>query len=163
MLFALASCSSSTATRDISSPLITRSTSVDAVHSACRDVIEEGPLPAWADEARVGLARYVISDDQTALGVLWAEPMLAGEPGPDRPSNKILWIVNRPRKGSDLVVTAVPIGSPGNPLELTFEADSGPGEIYPTEIDVPTPGCWRMELQWAGHAAVVTVPYEGQA
>lgn len=129
----------------------------------CRDVVKEGELPTWAAAARIDHARYVISADGLALGVLWADPMVAGQPGPDQPSNKILWIVNRPREGSDLVVTAQPHERSAPTLAHSFEANSGPGEIYPSIIDVPEAGCWEMQLEWAGHQTALLVPYEEQA
>ena len=131
-----------------------------AISSKCENAITEGTLPEWADAARVEVARYVIADDRSALGVLWADPLIAGEPSPEHPTNKILWIMNRARKGSDLTVLASLDGSTASPHAFTFEANSGPGEIYPTEIDLPEPGCWQLRLRWAGHETVVHVPYE---
>ena len=33
--------------------------------------------------------------------------------------------------------------------------------IGPSEVDVPSPGCWRFSLSWAGHSDEMLVPYEG--
>src|SRR4051794_9137433 len=32
-------------------------------------------------------------------------------------------------------------------------ADSSPGEIYPSDVDLPSPGCWHLELKWGSHQA----------
>jgi hypothetical protein len=38
-------------------------------------------------------------------------------------------------------------------------ADSGPGEIYPDGVDVPSAGCWQFDLQWANSHARVELNY----
>ena len=38
-------------------------------------------------------------------------------------------------------------------------ANSGPGEIYPDGLDVPTAGCWRFDLRWANGRATVDLEY----
>lgn len=126
----------------------------------CTDVVRDGPLPGWASDAGIDAARHVTSSDGLAVGVLWADPLVAGEPTTNRPNNKILWIVNRPRQGSELTVTARPAGRTAPTTTFTFPADSGPGEIYPSIIDLPAAGCWELQLEWAGHRAVMLVPYE---
>jgi len=53
-------------------------------------------------------------------------------------------------------------------IEITFwrpffssqPANSGPGEIYPSIVDVPQPGCWRFDLSWSGHRATVYLEYQ---
>jgi hypothetical protein len=35
----------------------------------------------------------------------------------------------------------------------------GPGEIYPADVNVPAPGCWRMTLHWNGHADSIDLAY----
>jgi hypothetical protein len=37
--------------------------------------------------------------------------------------------------------------------------NSGPGEIYPSIIDVPEAGCWHFALAWNGHRSVVALAY----
>ena len=36
---------------------------------------------------------------------------------------------------------------------------SEPGEIYPSEIVVPSPGCWHFTLSWNGHTDTVDLWY----
>ena len=38
-------------------------------------------------------------------------------------------------------------------------ADSSPGEIYPSIVDVPSPGCWHFTLSWAGHHDEIDLLY----
>jgi hypothetical protein len=38
-------------------------------------------------------------------------------------------------------------------------ANSGPGEIYPSIVDVPQAGCWHFDLSWSGHKASVELLY----
>ncbi len=63
-----------------------------------------------------------------------------------------------PRDGQPLLLTARPLAG-GPAVNLTFPAGASPGEIYPSSVDVPTPGCWHMTLQWNGHTATIDLPY----
>ena len=55
-----------------------------------------------------------------------------------------------------------PLTIDGHPLGAAIPAiheiqpdNSGPGEIYPSYVDVPTAGCWQFDLHWAtSHAQV---------
>jgi hypothetical protein len=44
-------------------------------------------------------------------------------------------------------------------VTVTQPANSSPGEIYPTVVDVPAPGCWHFDLHWADHDASVELEY----
>ena len=48
-------------------------------------------------------------------------------------------------------------GSPA--VSFSFPADSAPGEISPSIVDVPEPGCWRFTLEWDGNAATLDLSY----
>ena len=38
-------------------------------------------------------------------------------------------------------------------------ASSGPGEIYPTIVEVPFVGCWHVELAWGPNTDAVDLIY----
>jgi hypothetical protein len=42
-------------------------------------------------------------------------------------------------------------------VRIVRMADSSPGEIYPSYVDLPAPGCWRLSLRWGAHAAQLDV------
>jgi hypothetical protein len=92
-----------------------------------------------------------------AGGFLFGYPLRAGHP--DNPSNKILWAVRTPQQGAPLVLDAHPLGAQSPQVRYTRAADSGPGEIYPSIIDVPLPGCWVVSLSWATGKATVELEY----
>src|SRR5438105_8928040 len=122
----------------------------------------KGGVPAWLDDAGAhnnpnGLP-YAVATPPIAAGFLFGYPLRAGHP--DNPANKILWVVGRPRGGSALTISAHPIGMSA-PLVTTIQpANSLPGEIYPSIVDVPDPGCWHLDLAWAGEQASVEVEYQ---
>jgi hypothetical protein len=122
----------------------------------------KGGVPAWLDEAGAhnnpdGLP-YAVATPPIAAGFLFGYPLRAGHP--DNPANKILWVVARPRGGSALTISAHPIGKAA-PLVTTIQpANSSPGEIYPSIVDVPEPGCWHLDLAWAGQQASVELEYQ---
>lgn len=117
----------------------------------------QGPVPAWLDLATGhnvprGLP-YVIGIPDAAAGFIFGYPLRAGHP--QNPSNKILWAVRTPRQGSTLEIEGHPLGAQQPTVHESQPANSGPGEIYPDGVDVPSPGCWHFTLRWAtGHADV---------
>jgi hypothetical protein len=100
---------------------------------------------------------YVVGARDLIMGYLWATPLRAGHP--DNPSNKILWYVRLPRSGQPLRVHAHPSGAREPAVSYEKPADSSPGEIYPSGIDVPRPGCWTLELSWGPNTDQVDLLY----
>ncbi len=92
-----------------------------------------------------------------AAGFLFGYPLRAGHP--DNPSNKVLWVVRVPRDGSPLTITGHPAGATTPSIESSWPDNASPGEIYPSGVDVPQPGCWHFNLAWAGHHATVDLEY----
>lgn len=74
--------------------------------------------------------------------------------------NKVLWIMKLPRLGSTLRIEARPVDAAKPLIRSTFPADSSPGEIYPSYVNVPKAGCWRLTLHWAGHEDSVDLHYD---
>lgn len=69
----------------------------------------------------------------------------------------MLWIVRFPRNGHPLSITAHFGRDPAEVVRSVWSADSEPGEIYPSGIDLPKPGCWHMALTWGSHRAHLDV------
>jgi hypothetical protein len=125
-----------------------------ATAAACApSSIHQGAPPAWnahpaGFSGQPGLP-YVLGAGDTIMGYIWGFPLRAGHP--DNPSNKILWYVRLPRDGQPLVVRAHPATAATPVVSYRFPADSGPGEIYPSIVDMPAPGCWTLDLSWGAH------------
>lgn len=114
-----------------------------------------GPL-AWTNSAwssssgpPTGLP-YATSAHGSAAAFIFGNPLRAGDPS--NPANKILWIVRLPRDGSALVIRAKPLHATAPVVTVTRPPDSSPGQIYPSYVNVPSPGCWRLTLKWAGQS-----------
>jgi hypothetical protein len=129
--------------------------------TGCGDTpISPGQLPRWTASARVPPdVPYAVSREANVVAVLFGYPLQAGQREDGR-SNKILWVMRDPRDGKPLHLTARLLAG-GSSVSLGREADSGPGEIYPSTVDVPAPGCWHMTLEWNGHTATMELPYAG--
>jgi len=120
-----------------------------------------GSLPDWATSAGVpGPSRFVMAHEGNLLGVLFGERLVA-PPLTNGPSNKILWISREPRDGSSLTLSLTTPAA-GAPVTVTQPADSSPGQIYPSIVDVPVPGCWGVVAEWAGHRATLELSYGAQ-
>jgi hypothetical protein len=124
-----------------------------------RTQAQVGAVPAWLEVAagRAPQLPYVVAVPDSAAGFLFARPLRAGHP--ENPSNKILWVVRTPRRGSTLEVDGRPLGAAGPTVHQSQPADSSPGEIYPSIVDVPDPGCWRFTLRWATGRVEVDLDY----
>ncbi|MDG4858992.1 hypothetical protein P8605_12640 [Streptomyces sp. T-3] len=121
-----------------------------------------GAPPDWNPEPAgfsggPGKLPYVLGTRDAAMGYVWAKPLRAG--GGADSGNKILWFVRHPRMGDPLTVRAHPRDAERPVVTSTESADSGPGEIYPSGIDVPHPGCWTLELSWGVHRDEVDLEF----
>jgi hypothetical protein len=74
-------------------------------------------------------------------------------------NNKILWVVAVPRDGRPLRLTGHPLGARTPAVSITQPANSAPGEIYPSIVNVPTPGCWHFTLSWNRQSDTVDLRY----
>jgi hypothetical protein len=92
-----------------------------------------------------------------AAGFLFGYPLRAGHPQNRR--NKILWVMGLPRNGSALDISGHPLAVSKPSIHKTEPANSSPGEIYPSYVDVPQAGCWHFDLSWSGQHAAVDLDY----
>lgn len=121
-----------------------------------------GGTPAWLDEAGAhnnptGLP-YVVASPINAAGFIFGYPLSATQR--QGTSNKILWVVGVPRNGSPLEIKGLPLNSLTPTVRVIQPANSSPGEIYPTIVDVPRPGCWHFDLVWSGNTTSVDLMYQ---
>lgn len=152
MWLAIAGCNSSSVAAT-PTPTVDRSPagSAVAVAGGCgKTQVYRGGEPDWLTRAGdhnnpAGLP-YFITDPPIAAGFVFGYPLRSGTPA--TPSNKILWVVDRPRDGNDLVVAGHPLNASTPTTKASFPDNSGPGAIYPSEVDVPSPGCWHFDLTW---------------
>ena len=157
---ALVSCSSSSTQ---SKPTLTSTTtSAQAVPPSSIDpwcgatTVTRAAAPTWAAGSPGGV--YVLSAHGDVAGFLFARPLVAPA-RPNGPNNKILWIVRLAREGQPLSLDGHPLSGAGA-VSMSEPADSSPGEIYPSIVDVPTPGCWHFVLRWGGHTDEIDLLYE---
>jgi len=160
----LIACSGPAATRPTPSPAPARrsptASPVAGAGSCGATTVVAGSIPRWLDDAgghnNPSGTPYVIAHPELAAGFLFVHPLRTGHP--ENPANKILWVVRTPRTGP-LTIDGHPLGATTPTVHEVLPADSGPGEIYPSFVDAPTPGCWRFDLRWATNHAQVELNY----
>jgi hypothetical protein len=108
------------------------------------------------DNAPTGVP-YAVTHPATAAGFLFGYPLHVPSAGIGS-SNKILWVVGVQRTG-DLVIDGVPLGKNAPAVHYSFSANSSPGEIYPSGVDVPEARCWAFTLRFAGQTAHIELAY----
>ena len=122
--------------------------------------IHHGAPPAWSAGAWSSSSPgftvpYALSAGDAAGAFFFAHPLRSGHPS--NPSNKVLWIVRSPRDGHPLTITARLGTDPSDVVRIQRPADSSPGEIYPSYVDLPKAGCWRLSLAWGPHRTNIDV------
>jgi hypothetical protein len=159
MILLLAACGGS-------GPAVTRSGSSSADAPCVPAPIHRGAPPAWTaaawSESSPGFrVPYALASNGAVGAFYFAKVLRAGHP--TNPSNKVLWIVRFPRDGNPLTVTARLSTDPSEVVHSSWPADSEPGEIYPSDVDLPKPGCWRLSLAWGSHRATIDLEVERPA
>ena len=123
--------------------------------------VYKGGEPDWlttaGDNNNPNGVPYFITSPAIAAGFLFAYPLRAGSVS--NPNNKILWVVGLPRDGNPLRVQGHPLAASSPTIDETFPANSSPGEIYPSIVDVPTAGCWHFDLSWGKNRTSVDLVY----
>lgn len=115
---------------------------------------------AWSDSSPGFRVPYALASGDSAAAFMFADPLRAGHP--TDPANKVLWVMRYPRNGKPLITTARWRTDPAVSVRITQPANSWPGEIYPTAIDLPRPGCWRLALRWGAHRASIDLRIQPQ-
>ncbi|GAA1300117.1 hypothetical protein ACQPZA_11600 [Pseudonocardia xinjiangensis] len=124
-----------------------------AAPPACVATVAPAVLPEWA---RTGFsepepaAPFVLGDSGRILAVLFGAPYSA-PPAPDR-ANKILWVARDPAPPGPLRILAHRGAEP----PVVREVPGGPG---PSTLDLPAPGCWTLDLQWADRTDTLRLDY----
>jgi hypothetical protein len=124
--------------------------------------VYRGRAPSWtaaalSDSSGVPSWPFALSTSGSAVTILFGYPLRAGNPTDSR--NKILWIMRLPRDGSRLIIHATPLGRHAPVVSVSEPADSGPGEIYPSYVNVPSGGCWHLTFRWAQHIGSINLNY----
>ena len=117
-----------------------------------------GDVPAWTSTANPPTdVPHVLSPQRNVAAFVFGYPLRARRH--DGRANKILWVVREPRNHRPLRITGHRPHSRHHMAPVAIPADSAPGEIYPSVINVPMPGCWRFTLTWDGHRATIRLRY----
>jgi hypothetical protein len=113
-----------------------------------------GQLPTWARAGFSGdaVAIHVLGERGDIAAVLFGHPL--SQPPAQGRSNKILWVSRPPVDPGDPLVIEARLNAAGPTVRR--EVSGGPG---PSIIDLPSPGCWRLDLTWSDHRDVVWLTY----
>jgi hypothetical protein len=112
----------------------------------------DGPLPVWARGGfhppgmSIGHVMGVRGD---IVAILWGGPKTSlFAPPRKHQNNKILWVARPPLPVMSVSPLTIQATLNGTHLAARRELPTGPG---PSIVDLPAPGCWTLNLSWAGH------------
>ena len=110
-----------------------------------------GPLPVWA---RGGFHPPGMSIDHVMgvrgdiVAILWGGPKTSlYAPPRTNQNNKILWVARQPLPVLSPSPMTIRATLNGAHLVANRELPNGPG---PSLVNLPAPGCWTLNLSWAG-------------
>jgi hypothetical protein len=98
---------------------------------------------------------HVLGDDGDIVAILWAEREPLSSPPSQLRNNKILWVPRVGRGAGPLLITAKLDGT-GETVPRTVAPAPGP-----SIVDLPSPGCWSLDLTWGRHHDRVRLGYAG--
>jgi hypothetical protein len=152
----LAGCSPSPVTsKPVSSPIARPSASVSTSVPGSRNTgagcagtaVETGTgLPSWADIGG-GSIPWAVGQPPEVVGVMFATELVAKGERPDGSANKVLWLTQMPIASTQLTLRAQPAHAATPVVNLTVPRAEGQQQ-FPSIVDLPTPGCWRLNISW---------------
>lgn len=116
--------------------------------------IQTGAPPGWAMAPTVPPPPmpYVLSRSGHAAAFLFVSPPRVRLPRDA--ANKVLWVV-APAAPKQVALHIV-ASREGRGGARRFTAD-GEGRVFRSRLRFPYPGCWRLQLAWGAHRAVVNL------
>lgn len=116
------------------------------------------PLPEWA---RAGFTPpdqavpYVLGDEGDMVAILWDTHHPLEAPPAEGENNKILWVARVGPADGPLEIRAT-LESTGQTVTRTVSPAPGP-----SGIDLPSAGCWSVDLAWGSHRDHLMLGYAG--
>jgi hypothetical protein len=89
------------------------------------------------------------------VALLWKFPLLS--PPAKNVANKVLWVSHLSTNGSPLAIRAQRMT--GTKLEGPAVRQTVAGGPGPSYLNLPTTGCWHLDLSWSGHVDSLDLDY----
>lgn len=132
------------------------STGVTAAGGSCSVAPPVTPLPIWA---RAGFhppdmaMPHVLGARGDIVAILWVTRNALRAPPLANRSNKILWV----SRLQQLPLSPLKIRASLAGTRVVYrEIAGGPG---PSQVNLPSAGCWTLDLSWSGHSDQVRLRY----
>ena len=109
-----------------------------------------------AEPASSGIVAYLFFAGPVSSATQTYRPLHTSGGYPDGSSTKILWSISNPNASSALEITGKKLSAGHETFHQTVPMASSPLGDYPSIVNVPTPGCWQVQLKSGTVAATVT-------
>jgi hypothetical protein len=119
----------------------------------CAEAVTERVLPSWATYGFSDphpVIKYATSRSGNIVALLFGSQLSA--PPDAEVNNKVLWV----SQSTPAATVHVHATLEGTPVATDVVLTGGWGPSY---VDMPRPGCWRMDLTWPGGQDQIWLPY----
>ena len=84
------------------------------------------------------------------------QPLHTGGRYPDGRSSKILWVIDSPNASDTIEITGKKVPATHETFRQSFPMALSPAGNYPSIVNVPTSGCWQLQLKSGTITGTVT-------
>ena len=84
------------------------------------------------------------------------QPLHTGGQYPDGRSTKILWVIDSSNASNSIEITGKKVSAIHETFQQSFPMALSPADNYPSIVNVPTSGCWQLQLKSGAITGTVT-------
>jgi hypothetical protein len=107
-----------------------------------------------AEPSSSGIIGYLFFAGPEASKNQTYQPLHTGGRYPDGRSTKILWVIDNPHASNSIEITGKQLSAGHETFQQSFPVASSPAGNYPSIVNVPTSGCWQLQLK-SGHTTLI--------
>jgi len=136
-------------------PVECHTTPIYLGHNTAIAGLEEVP---WlnAEPPSSGIIAYLFFAGPEASRNQAYQPLHTGGRYLDGRSTKILWLIDSPNASNTIEITGKKVSASHETFRQSFPVASSPVGNYPSIVNVPTSGCWQLQLKSGTITGTVT-------
>jgi hypothetical protein len=110
-----------------------------------------------AEPPSSGIVAYLFFADQGSSNKNQTyRPLHTGGSYPNGNSTKILWVIDSPHAANTIEIVGKKLSDDHETFRQIFQMALSPAGNYPSGVNIPTPGCWQLQLKSGAITGTVT-------